>query len=424
MQVHPPHVDPATRGAIALEHAHLAHNYDPLPVVIANGQGAWVTDIEGRRYLDFLAAYSALNFGHGHPALIEAASAQLGRLTLTSRAFSNDQLGPFAAALAELAGKELVLPMNTGAEAVETGIKVARAWAYRVKGVPQDAASIIVARGNFHGRTTTIVGFSDDPGAHDDFGPYGPGFVSVPFGDADALAAAITPDTAAVLIEPIQGEAGVLIPPEGYLRRVRELCTEHGVLFIADEIQTGLGRTGHTFACEREGVVPDLYLLGKALGGGIVPLSAVVGDAEVLGVIQPGQHGSTFGGNPLAAAIGVRVVQLLAAGTLQKRAQLLGTRLREGIEPLIGHGVTAVRVAGLWAGVDIDPRLGTGRHISEMLLARGLLVKDTHGQTIRLAPPLVIRSTDLDWALEQLHLVIEGEAARADSGQAPAHALG
>lgn len=421
MHVHPPHLDPATIAAIDGERAHLAQNYAPLPVVIASGEGAWVTDIEGRRFLDFLSGYSALNFGHGHPDLIEAARTQLADLTLTSRAFYNDQLGPFAAALAKLAGKELVLPMNTGAEAVETAIKVARAWAYRVKGVPEEAASIIVAHGNFHGRTTTIVGFSDDAEARDGFGPFAPGFTAVPFGDAEALAAAITPHTAAVLIEPIQGEAGVVIPPTGYLRRVRELCTEHRVLLIADEIQTGLGRTGFTFACDREDVVPDLYLLGKALGGGIVPVSAVVGDAAVLGIIGPGQHGSTFGGNPLAAAVGLRVVQLLELGTMQERARILGARLEEGLGDLIGQGVTAVRVAGLWAGIDIDPRIGTGRHISELLLARGVLVKDTHGQTIRLAPPLVIRASDLAWALEQVHLVIDDEGARVRDGLPHAH---
>ncbi len=402
-----PTLDTGTIRAITAEEGHVAHNYHPLPVVIESGEGAWVTDVDGRRYLDCLAAYSAVNFGHGNPALVEAARTQLDRLTLTSRAFHNDKLGPFAAALARLAGKDLVLPMNTGAEAVETGIKVARAWAYRVKGVPAGEASIIVAHGNFHGRTTTIVGFSDDAEARDDFGPFAPGFVSVPFGDADALAAAITPNTAAVLIEPIQGESGVIIPPEGYLRRVREVCTANNVLFIADEIQSGLGRVGATFACDREGVVPDLYLLGKALGGGILPVSAVVGDASVLGVIQPGQHGSTFGGNPLAAAVGLRVVELLETGEFQERARVLGAMLEERLRALIGHSVTEVRVAGLWAGIDIDPSVGTGRQVSERLMARGVLVKDTHGQTIRLAPPLVIRATEIEWAVEQLRVVLE-----------------
>ncbi|QKJ20672.1 ornithine--oxo-acid transaminase [Microbacterium hominis] len=390
------------------EDAHVARNYAPLPVVISRGEGAWVTDVEGKRYLDLLSAYSALNFGHRHPAIVAAAQEQLGRLTLTSRAYHNDQLGRFARALAELCGKDLVLPMNTGAEAVETGIKVARAWGYRVKGVAQDAAHVVVAHGNFHGRTTTIVGFSDDPVARDDFGPFAPGFSAVPFGDAAAIEAAITPDTVAVLIEPIQGEAGVVIPPVGYLAAVREICTRHGVLMIADEIQSGLGRVGTTFACDREDVVPDVYLLGKALGGGILPLSAVVADADVLGVIRPGEHGSTFGGNPLASAVGLRVVEMLATGEVQTRAAALGEHLEARLETLIGHGVTAVRVAGLWAGVDIDPAAGTGREIAERMLARGVLVKDTHGQTIRIAPPLVVRATELDWAIEQLKLVLAG----------------
>lgn len=399
-------IDTGSLRIIDAEDAHVAHNYHPLPVVIAKGEGAWVTDVEGKRYLDLLSAYSALNFGHGHPALLAVATEQLGRLTLTSRAYHNDRLGAFATALAKLCGKDLVLPMNTGAEAVETGIKVARAWAYRVKGVAPDAATVIVANGNFHGRTTTIVGFSDDPQAHDDFGPYSGGFVSVPFGDAAAIEAAITPETAAVLIEPIQGEGGVVIPPAGYLEAVRELCDRHGVLFIADEIQSGLGRVGTTFACDREDVVPDVYLLGKALGGGILPVSAVVADADVLGVIRPGEHGSTFGGNPLAAAVGLRVVEMLDTGEFQRRAAALGEHLDVKLRELVGHGVTEVRVAGLWAGVDIDPAVGTGREIAERLLGRGVLVKDTHGQTIRIAPPLVVRATELDWAVEQLKLVL------------------
>ena len=405
---HGPVLDTSTIRIIGSEERHVAHNYHPLPVVIARGEGAWVTDVEGKRYLDLLSAYSALNFGHRHPALVAVAQEQLGRLTLTSRAYHNDQLGEFATALAALCKKDLVLPMNTGAEAVETGIKVARAWAYRVKGVMPFAAGIIVADGNFHGRTTTIVGFSDDPAARADFGPFTPGFVSVPFGDAAAIEAAITPDTAAVLVEPIQGEAGVVIPPEGYLRAVREICTKHNVLFIADEIQSGLGRVGETFACDREDVVPDVYLLGKALGGGILPLSAVVADEDVLGVIRPGEHGSTFGGNPLASAVGTRVVEMLASGEFQARAAALGEHLEAKLGELIGHGVTGVRIAGLWAGIDIDPARGTGRDIAERLLGRGVLVKDTHGQTIRIAPPLVIRATELDWAVEQLKVVLEG----------------
>jgi ornithine--oxo-acid transaminase len=388
--------------------ARTAHNYHPLPVVVAHAEGAWMTDVDGGRFLDLLAGYSALNFGHRHPDVVRALTDQLGRVALTSRAFRNDRLEPFAEALARLCHKDLVLPMNTGAEAVETGIKVARAWGYRVKGIAPGQARIVVAAGNFHGRTTTIVGFSDDPQAHDDFGPYAPGFDVVPFGDADAIAAAITDDTAAVLIEPIQGEAGVIIPPEGYLRRIREICDERDVLFIADEIQSGLGRVGETFACDREGVVPDLYLLGKALGGGLLPVSAVVGNRDVLGVIRPGEHGSTFGGNPLAAAVGLTVVEMLETGEFQERARRLGAHLASALEPLIGHGVTTVRIAGLWAGVDIDPAYGTGREVAEKLMDRGVLVKDTHGQTVRIAPPLVIRATELDWAVEQLRLVLEG----------------
>ena len=389
-----------------VDEAHVAHNYHPLPVVIAEGEGAWVTDVEGKRYRDMLSGYSALNFGHRHPEIVKAAQDQLGRLTLTSRAFHNDQLGPFAEALAALCGKDLVLPMNTGAEAVETGIKVARAWGYRVKGIPAGEAEIIVALGNFHGRTTTIVGFSDDPTARDDFGPYAPGFVAVPYGDADAIEAAITANTAAILIEPIQGEGGVIIPPDGYLSRIRQLATEKNVLFIADEIQSGLGRVGTTFACDREGVVPDLYLLGKALGGGILPVSAVVADEDVLGVIRPGEHGSTFGGNPLAAAVGLKVVELLQTGAFQERSAQLGEHLRTRLEAL--EGVTGFRQVGLWAGVDVDPSHGTGREVAERLMARGVLAKDTHGQTVRLAPPLVVRATELDWALEQLQLAIRG----------------
>ncbi|WP_309065613.1 ornithine--oxo-acid transaminase [Microbacterium sp.] len=399
---------PATGAVVEAAEPHVAENYHPLPVTIARAEGAWVTDAEGKRYLDLLAAYSAVNFGHRHPALLAAVTEQLGRVTLTSRAFRSDRLEPFAAALAALCGKEMVLPMNTGAEAVETGIKVARAWGYRVKGIADGKARIVVAEGNFHGRTTTIVSFSDDEQARADFGPYTPGFDAVPYGDADAVAAAITEDTAAVLIEPIQGEGGVIIPPEGYLRRIREICDERNVLFIADEIQSGLGRVGETFACDREGVVPDLYLLGKALGGGILPVSAVVGDRDVLGVIRPGEHGSTFGGNPLAAAVGLRVVEMLENGEFQERARALGEHLAGRLESLIGEGVTGVRIAGLWAGVDIDPARGSGREIAEKLLERGVLVKDTHGQTIRIAPPLVIRATELDWAVEQLRVVLAG----------------
>ncbi|MBI4900805.1 MAG: ornithine--oxo-acid transaminase [Actinobacteria bacterium] len=388
---------------IALDEAWGAHNYHPLPVVAASAAGSWVTDVEGRRYLDCLAGYSALNFGHRHPLLVAAAHAQLDRLTLTSRAFHNDRLGPFMEDLAALTGMERVLPMNTGAEAVETAIKIARAWGYRVKGVRPHSAKIIVASGSFHGRTTTIISFSDDPSARNDFGPYGPGFVTVPYGDAAALAAALDEDTVAVLVEPIQGEAGIIVPPAGYLAEVRRLTAAANVLLIADEIQSGLGRTGATLETERVGVQADLVTLGKALGGGIVPVSAVVGRSDVIGVIQPGEHGSTFGGNPLGAAIGHAVVGMLETGEYQARARRLGHVLHTRLAELVGQGVIAVRGAGLWAGVDISPEYGTGRAVCERLAARGVLAKDTHGQTLRLAPPLVMTEGEI-------HLVVDALA--------------
>ncbi|MFH8444512.1 ornithine--oxo-acid transaminase [Streptomyces sp. NPDC018026] len=391
---------------IRAEEPVLAHNYHPLPVVVARAEGAWVEDVEGRRYLDMLAGYSALNFGHRHPALVEAAHRQLDRLTLTSRAFHNDRLAGFAERLAALTGTDMVLPMNTGAEAVESGIKVARKWAYDVKGVPADRATIVVAADNFHGRTTTIVSFSTDESARSGFGPFTPGFRIVPYNDLAAMEAAVDETTAAVLIEPIQGEAGVLIPDDGYLAGVRELTRRKGCLFVADEIQSGLGRTGHTLAVEHESVVPDVVLLGKALGGGIVPVSAVVGSRDVLGVLHPGEHGSTFGGNPLAAAVGTAVVELLETGEFQRRAAELGTVLREGLAALVGKGVVGFRARGLWAGVDVDPALGTGREVSERLMREGILVKDTHGSTIRLAPPLTVTAEELAGALGTLEKVL------------------
>ncbi len=391
----------ADRTPVDLVERHAAHNYAPLPVVAASAEGAWITDVDGRRYLDCLAAYSAVNFGHRHPEIIATAHAQLDTVTLVSRAFHSDRLGPFCAALAELCGKDMVLPMNSGAEAVESGLKVARKWGADVKGVPAGTANIIVADNNFHGRTITIVSFSSDPVARGGFGPFTPGFRSVPFGDAAALAQAIDEHTVAVLLEPIQGEAGIIVPPDDYLPAVRALCSEHNVLMIADEIQSGLARTGYTFACDRWGVVPDVYLLGKALGGGVVPLSAVVADRDVLGVLHPGEHGSTFGGNPLAAAIGTTVVGMLARGDFQSRSAELGAHLHEGLGALLGAGVTAVRGFGLWAGVDIDPALGTGKRISLRLAERGVLVKDTHDWTLRFAPPLVITAADIDWVVGQ-----------------------
>ncbi|MDX3214953.1 ornithine--oxo-acid transaminase [Streptomyces sp. ME01-24h] len=392
---------------IAATEAHSAHNYHPLPVVVASAEGAWVTDVEGRRYLDMLAGYSALNFGHRNARLIEAAKAQLDRVTLTSRAFHHDRFARFCSELAELCGMEMVLPMNTGAEAVETAVKTARKWGYKVKGVPDGQARIVVAADNFHGRTTTIVSFSTDPEARADFGPYTPGFDVVPYGDLAALEAAVDDRTVAVLMEPIQGEAGVLVPPAGYWAGVRRLTEERGILFIADEIQSGLGRTGRTFASEHEGVVPDMYVLGKALGGGVVPVSAVVSSAEVLGVYRPGEHGSTFGGNPLACAVALEVLAMLRTGEYQQRAAELGDHLHHELALLTGSGaVTQVRGRGLWAGVDIAPEHGSGRQICERLLERGVLVKDTHGSTIRLAPPLVVSKEDLDWGLDQLRAVL------------------
>ncbi|QPP06901.1 ornithine--oxo-acid transaminase [Streptomyces bathyalis] len=394
---------------IAASEARSAHNYHPLPVVVASAEGAWVTDADGRRYLDMLAGYSALNFGHRNQRLIDAAKAQLDRVTLTSRAFHHDRFGEFCEQLAELCGMEMVLPMNTGAEAVETAVKTARKWGYQVKGVPDGRAKIIVADNNFHGRTTTIVSFSTDPEARADFGPYTPGFEVVPYGDLAALEAAVDDDTVAVLMEPIQGEAGVLVPPAGYLPGVRELTRSRNVLMIADEIQSGLGRTGATFALEHEGVHPDMYVLGKALGGGVVPVSAVVSSREVLGVYRPGEHGSTFGGNPLACAVALEVIAMLRTGEYQQRAKELGEHLHHELGVLVGGGaVREVRGRGLWAGVDIDPAHGSGRELSEKLMGRGVLVKDTHGSTIRIAPPLVVTKEDLDWGLEQLGDVLGG----------------
>ncbi|MCI4677007.1 ornithine--oxo-acid transaminase [Candidatus Mycolicibacterium alkanivorans] len=392
---------PATAAAIALDDTYAARNYSPLPIVATSARGAWITDIEGRRYLDCLAAYSAVNFGHHNDEIIATAHRQLDAVTLISRAFHSDRLGPFCAALARLCGKDMVLPMNSGAEAVESGLKVARKWGADVKGVPEGMANIIVADNNFHGRTISIVSFSSDKTARGGFGPFTPGFSSVPFGDADAVAAAIDDHTVAVLVEPIQGEAGIIVPPDDYLPRLRQLCTQNNVLLIADEIQSGLARTGHTFACDHWGVVPDIYLLGKALGGGVVPLSAVVADRDVLGVLNPGEHGSTFGGNPLATAIGTTVVEILERGEFQSRSAELGVHLHARLRALIGHGVIAVRGMGLWAGVDIDARLGSGKQISLALAARGVLVKDTHGSTLRFAPPLVITAEEIDWAVDQ-----------------------
>ena len=400
--------DPSsTAEHVELVERYSAHNYHPLPVVVAEAQGVWITDVEGKRYLDMLAAYSALNFGHRHPELIAAAKEQLERLTLTSRAFHNDQMGPFLRDLAELCGKEMVLPMNTGAEGVETALKTARRWGYEHKGVAPGRAKVIVCAGNFHGRTITIVSFSTHEGSRRNFGPFTPGFEVVPYGDAGALEDAIDEDTVAFLVEPIQGEAGVRIPPEGYLRRARELCTEHDVLMLADEIQSGLGRTGTTFACDHEGVSADVYIVGKALAGGIVPMSAVVADRDVLGVFRPGEHGSTFGGNPIACAIGRRVIAMLRTGEFQERSAKLGAYLLQEIRGAELATVSEVRGRGLWIGIDLREGAGTARAACERLLGEGVLAKDTHERTIRLSPPLVVERDELDWALQRIVPVLE-----------------
>jgi ornithine--oxo-acid transaminase len=391
---------------VELAEGYSAHNYQPLPLVVAEAEGAWVTDVDGRRYLDLVAAYSALNFGHRHPRLLQAARAQLERVTLTSRAIYHDRFGPFCKALAELCDMEAVLLMNTGAEAVETAIKTARKWGYEVKGIPPDRAKLIACRRNFHGRTTTLVSFSTDPLAHDHYGPYTPGFQLIDFGDANALREAVDEDTVAFLVEPIQGEAGVILPPPGYLREIRDICSQAGILLIADEIQTGLGRTGRTFACQHEHVQPDIYVLGKGLGGGIVPLSAVVSSWEVLGVFRPGTHGSTFGGNPLACAIGLEVCRMLSTGEFQDRSAALGARLLNRLGAASLPGVKEVRGRGLWAGIELAAGMPPARAICERLLNEELFVKDTQRTTIRLAPTLVITEAELDLALERIAKVL------------------
>jgi ornithine--oxo-acid transaminase len=392
---------------VALEERYGAHNYHPLPVVLAQGDGVWVEDVEGNRYMDMLSAYSAVNQGHNNARILAAARKQLDRLTLTSRAFHNDQLGPFCEQLANLTGMDRVLPMNTGAEAVETAIKAARRWSYDVKGVPPDAAEIIVCADNFHGRTTTIVSFSTDGANQRGFGPLTPGFRVVPYGDIEALRSNITANTAAFLVEPIQGEAGVIIPPAGYFAEVRALCTENNVLLMADEIQTGLGRTGRLFACEHEAIRPDVYILGKALGGGVVPVSAVASSDEVLGVFEPGSHGSTFGGNPLACAVAREALDVLVEEGLPARAETLGQVFRSRLEKLVGNGIVLqVRGRGLLNAIDIDPAAGAARTFCERLREAGILAKETHHTIIRFAPPLVLSADDLEWALGRIEKVL------------------
>jgi ornithine--oxo-acid transaminase len=406
----------APRGASSTEtqtHHHSAlvdrfsaHNYAPLPVVLSRGSGCWVEDVDGHKYLDMLSAYSALNFGHGHPEIVESFVAQARALALTSRAFQNDQFGPFCQEVTELCGQEMVLPMNSGAEAVETAIKTARKWGYKVKGVPADKAEILCCEGNFHGRTVTVISFSDDPQFRDGFGPFTPGFKLVPYGDAEALEKAITPNTVAFLFEPIQGEGGIVVPPAGFLTRAREICTRHRVLFMADEIQTGLARTGRLFACDHEGVKPDVLILGKALGGGLMPVSAVLASRDILGVFQPGDHGSTFGGNPLACAVARTALKVLVRDRLAERAAAVGGRFMDKLRTIRSPRIKEVRGRGLLIGIELHPEAGPAKGYCKKLMLEGVLCKDTVESVMRIAPPLVIEEKDLDWAYERIARVL------------------
>ena len=391
---------------IDLEHRYSAHNYAPLPVVLARGAGAFLWDTDGRRYVDMMSAYSAASHGHAHPRILAALAAQAGRLAVPSRAYHNDRLGAFLAELCRRTGLDAALPMNTGAEAVETAIKAARRWGYRRKGVARDRAEIIVANGNFHGRTTTIISFSSEPEYRSDFGPFAPGFRSVAFGDLAAMERAMTPETAAVLIEPIQGEAGIIMPPPGWLAGVRRICDAHGVLLILDEVQSGLGRTGAWFAFEHEGVRPDGLILGKALGGGVLPVSAFVARRDVMDVFTPGSHGSTFGGNPLAAAVGLEALRVIDDEDLVEKSRVLGAHMLARLRAISSPLLKAVRGRGLWAGATIDPDVATARTVCERLLAKGVLSKETHDTVVRFAPPLIIDRGDLDWALDQFEEVV------------------
>jgi ornithine--oxo-acid transaminase len=398
---------------IALEQRHGAHNYHPLPVVLTRGEGVHLFDDQGRRYIDMMSAYSAVSFGHSHPVLVQALTDQAQMLAVTSRAFHTDRLGPFLETLCRMTGMARALPMNSGAEAVETAIKAARKWAYKVKRVPEGLAQILVAEGNFAGRTTTIVGFSTEAQYRDGFGPFAPGFSAVPFGDARALEAAITPHTAAFIVEPIQGEAGIIVPPAGYLKAVREICTKHDVLMICDEVQTGLGRTGRLLACEHDGVRPDGLVLGKALGGGLLPVSAFLARDDVMAQFTPGDHGSTFGGNPLAAAVGLAALQLLEREQLSRRAHEQGDYLMAQLGKLQHPAITDIRGRGLLVGVQIDPAFASAREVCERLMDEGVLTKDTHHTVVRLAPPLVIERAQIDEAVGALRRVLQAIDTRA-----------
>jgi ornithine--oxo-acid transaminase len=402
-------------NAIDLEKVVSAHNYEPLPVVLARGKGAHLWDTAGRRYVDMMSAYSAASHGHGHARILAALKAQAERLAVPSRAYYNDRLGPFLAELCKLTGLDAALPMNTGAEAVETAIKAARRWGYRIKGIARDRAEIIVAAGNFHGRTTTVISFSTEPDYRDGFGPFTPGFRPVAFGDLEAVERAITPNTAAVLIEPIQGEAGIIVPPAGYLAGLRRICDVYGVLLILDEVQSGLGRTGKWFAFEHEGIRPDGIVLGKALGGGVLPVSAFVGARELMDVFTPGSHGSTFGGNPLAAAVGLEALNVIRDEGLVERSRDLGANMLARLRALDSPALKGVRGRGLWVGAEIDPTIASAREVCERLLAKGVLSKETHQTVVRLAPPLVIARDDLDWALDRFEAVLrelDGDSRR------------
>ncbi len=396
-----------SKDLIAIEDLYGAHNYHPLDVVIDRAQGIWMHDVEGKKYLDFLSAYSAVNQGHRHPRIVKALVAQAKTLTLTSRAFRNDQWPLLARELCELAGYSMVLPMNSGAEAVETAVKAARKWAYQKKGIPQDQAEIIACSNNFHGRTVTVISFSTEPLYRRDFGPFTPGFPIVPFGDAEALERAITPNTAAFLVEPIQAEAGILIPPDGYLKRAAEICKKHNILFIADEIQTGLGRTGKLFACEHEGVRADMVIVGKSLGGGCYPVSAVLADKEVLGVFKPGEHGSTFGGNPLACAVARESIRVIREENLVENAAERGRSFMDKLRKVRSRHIKEVRGRGLLIGIELHAAAGGARRFCEELMKEGLLCKETHDNVLRLAPPLIIREKDLNWALKRIKTVFK-----------------
>jgi ornithine--oxo-acid transaminase len=395
-----------TKDFISIEEQYGAHNYHPLDVVIERAEGVWVYDVDGKRYLDCLSAYSAVNQGHVHPEILNALLEQAKKVTLTSRAFRNDQLPLLYKELSEMTGYEMSLPMNSGAEAVETALKLARKWAYQVKGVPRHQAEIITAAGNFHGRTISIVSFSSEPSYREDFGPFTPGFVSVPYGDADAIENAITPNTAAVMLEPIQGEGGVIIPSAGYLKKVAEICTKNNVLLMADEIQTGLGRTGKLFAAEHEGVRPDVTIIGKALSGGFYPVSAVLADRDLLGLFQPGEHGSTFGGNPLAASVARASLRVIREEKLAERSHELGEYFLEQLAEIPSPHVREVRGKGLLIGVELRPEARGARRFCEALQERGILAKETHEHVIRFAPPLVIDKETIDWALPSIREVL------------------